>query len=186
MDVVASLSLGLGLAADAFAVSLSRGLAIQRLTLSKALVIALFFGSFQMAMLLLGWLLSATWRVYFATFDHWIAWALLTGIGLRAMQASFRPAGQKQSRGNPLETGVLVALAIATSLDALIAGLGLAALPGPVLAIAATVGVITFSLCVLGVVLGRHCAHLLTQRVEFLGGLLLVALGGKILYTGLQ
>jgi len=186
MDVLATLSLAVGLAADAFAVSVSSGLAIRRVTLHKALKIALFLGGFQMGMPLLGWLLSAIWRSHLMAFDHWIAWGLLTALGIKAMHAACSNTESDELTGNPLDTVVLTALAIATSLDALAAGVGLAALPGSAVAIAATIGAVTFGLCLVGPFLGRHCAHLLAHRVEFLGGALLITLGSKILYEHLH
>jgi putative Mn2+ efflux pump MntP len=181
MDALTTVSLALGLSADAFAVSVSSGFSIARIKLNKALKIALFFGGFQMAMPLLGWGLSVTWRSLIASFDHWLAWGLLVGIGLKTIHEALSEDDDAAPACNPTDTGTLTVLAIATSLDALAAGVGLTALQGSIFKIAGIIGVITFATCFVGVFLGRRCGHWLENRVELAGGAILIAIGFKIL-----
>jgi putative Mn2+ efflux pump MntP len=180
MENLTTVFLGFGLAADAFAVSLSSGLAIKYLKLNKILKIALCFGGFQALMPVIGWGLGFSFRDLIAGIAHWIAFGLLLFLGSNTIYESFQ-CEEENKKFNPLDPYTLFALSIATSLDALAAGISLAVLKTPILMAASIIGIITFSLSSLGVCLGHRFGNLCQDKVEFLGGAVLIAIGCKIL-----
>lgn len=176
--------MALGLSADAFAVSMSSGLMIKNIKINKALKIALFFGVFQALMPLIGWAAGLTFRDFLARFDHWVIFALLGFLGAKMIYEALQDE-EEERKFNPLDLYTLLVLAIATSLDALAAGLGLSVIKIPIMLAVATIGLITFSLCLAGVFIGHKFGNLFSQKVEILGGLILIAIGGKILFEHL-
>ncbi|MDJ0842814.1 manganese efflux pump MntP [Crocosphaera sp.] len=184
MELINTTFLGLGLAADAFAVSLSSGFVIQRIKFNKALKIALFFGMFQAIMPLIGWLMGLSFREIMTNIDHWIAFILLFGIGSKMIYEAYKNI-DKDEKFNPLDTYTLLALAIATSIDALAAGLGLSLLKTSILFPCILIGLITFSLSFLGVFIGNKFGGIFNQKIEIIGGLTLILIGTKILIEDL-
>jgi putative Mn2+ efflux pump MntP len=187
---VASLSwftvvlIALGLAMDAFAVSVSCGLAFRRREHVGALRIALSFGLFQAAMPILGWLAGLGVRSIIEGFDHWVAFGLLVLVGGHMIREAVH-GGSEEADFSPPGHLALVALSIATSIDALAVGLSLSllkvAIRGPVVVI----GVVTFAMSFLGVILGHEMKGLLRGRgrrtIQVLGGIVLIAIGVRIL-----
>ncbi len=171
--------IALGLAADAFAVSLSSGLLIKNLKVNKALKIALFFGGFQYLMPLIGWVGGLVFRDLFASVDHWIAFGLLSLIGGKMIYESF--SEEEEEGFNPLDTYTLFGLAIATSIDALAVGLSLSVIKTSIIEAATIIGVITFGLSFLGVFIGHRFGGLFNNKIELLGGVILILIGSKIL-----
>jgi putative Mn2+ efflux pump MntP len=180
MNPATTVSIALGLAADAFAVSLSSGLSIQRLKLNKALKIALFFGGFQAVMPLIGWLAGLSFRGFMSAIDHWIAFGLLGFIGARMIYESTQEE-IVEKKFNPLDTYTLITLSIATSLDALAAGLGFAVLKSSILAAVTAIGAITFCLSFIGVFVGHRFGEVFQNKIEAIGGVILIVIGSKIL-----
>jgi putative Mn2+ efflux pump MntP len=179
MELVTISLMSLGLAADAFAVSLTSGFAIRHIKLNKALKIALFFGIFQGIMPLIGWLMGLSVREFIANFDHWIAFLLLTFIGGKMIYESLNE--DEKDPFNPLDSYTLLMLAIATSIDALAAGLGLSVIKLSILFACTMIGVVTFCVCLIGVYLGHKLGSCLNQKIEILGGLTLIGVGFKFL-----
>ena len=175
--------MGTGLAADACAVSLSSGLVIRHIKFNKALKIALAFGIFQAIMPLIGWLTSFSFRELFIQTNHWIAFGLLATIGCKMIYEAFQE--ETKTKFNPLDNYTLIGLAIATSIDALAAGLSLSVLKISILSTAAVIGIITFFLCFISVYLGHKWGKLCTFKLEIVGGIILIFLGCKILITNL-
>lgn len=180
MDVITNVSLALGLAADAFVVSISSGLTIRNMKINKALKIALFFGVFQAIMPLIGWLVGLTLRGAISEIDHWIAFGLLSLIGGKMIYEALQD-DVEQKKFNPLDTYTLVGLSIATSLDALAVGFSFAVLKTSIAAPITLIGFITFFLSFIGVFIGHKCGVFCQKQVEILGGLVLIAIGSKIL-----
>lgn len=181
---LASISLiGIGLAADACAVSLSSGLVIRHIKLNKALKISLAFGIFQGIMPLIGWLTGLTFRDVLAQADHWIAFGLLAAIGGKMIYEAFQEETEKKF--NPLDNYTLLGLAIATSIDALAVGLSLSVLKISILSAAAIIGIITFCLSLISVYLGHKWGNLCKFKLELIGGIILIIIGGKILLSHL-
>lgn len=177
--------MAIGLSADAFAVSLTSGLLIKHIKINKALKIALFFGGFQALMPLIGWVAGLTFRDLLADFDHWVAFALLGLLGGKMIYESLT-SDDDERRFNPLDTYTLLVLAIATSLDALAAGLGLAVIKTSIVLAVTIVGAITFSFCFIGVFIGHKFGNLFSKKIEIIGGLILISIGSKILFEHLK
>jgi putative Mn2+ efflux pump MntP len=173
------LGIAVGLAMDCFAVAIATGLSLKRLHLRHALKMALFFGGFQAAMPVAGWLAGNCLRGLLAGVDHWVAFALLTAIGAKMIWESRQV--EREERADPVHTGRLLVLAVGTSIDALIVGVSLSfvqvALLPPVLAI----GLVTFALTLAGVYIGDRVGHFFEGKIEILGGLVLIGIGLKIL-----
>ena len=141
MNSTSTTFLALGLAADAFAVSLTSGLLIQRIKINKALKIALFFGAFQCLMPLIGWGIGINFSHYISHLDHWVAFGLLSFIGGKMIYESCQSENERK-KFNPLDFYTLLVLAIATSIDAFAAGLGLSLFKFSIIIAASLIGII--------------------------------------------
>ncbi|MCM8774926.1 MAG: manganese efflux pump MntP family protein [Candidatus Omnitrophica bacterium] len=172
--------LALGLAMDAFAVAIASGLVIQRSKIRYALKIAFFFGVFQTFMAVAGWTGGSRFARLIQHFDHWIAFLLLCFIGSKMIVESQKSELAAQSQ-RPWETGKLLLLSVATSIDSLAAGVGLAFLAITIVRPALIIGLVAFSLSLAGVLIGKKLGQPAEGRVKILGGLILVGIGIKIL-----
>lgn len=190
MNALAILTLSVGLAMDATAVSAARGCAARAVRTKDVLRVALLFGGFQALMPGLGWFVgasvsSASVGSAVRAWDHWIAFGLLTAIGGKMLweaRGATEPASPSLvSTADPFATRALVLLAVATSIDALAAGMTLPLLNAPMLFSLVSIGVVTAGLSALGILVGRRFGALLGRRLDAFGGLVLVALGTKIL-----
>ena len=180
MTLIAIIFTAFGLAMDAFAVSVVSGFTIKRLHLRHAIIIALSFGLFQAVMPVLGWLAGTGVRELIQHIEHWLAFGLLSFIGIKMIYESTK-LESIENRKDPLAFPVLIVLSIATSIDALAVGLTFAflkvAIVGPVIII----GLITFALSILGVYIGDKFGHFFEKKIEALGGIILILIGLKIL-----
>jgi putative Mn2+ efflux pump MntP len=172
--------MALGLAMDAFAVSIVSGATYKQLRIRHALRMALFFGGFQALMPLVGSLAGLTIRQYAAGYDQWVAFGLLSGVGGKMIYESFK-ISEAEKNLNPASVSVLLVLSIATSIDALAVGMSLAFLRVSLATAVIIIGSMTFVLSYLGVYLGKRLGHFFENKIEALGGLVLIALGVKIL-----
>jgi len=165
---------------DAFAVSIMCGATITEHRYRHAVRASFSFGLFQGVMPVLGWLVGVSFRNHIVAFDHWVAFGLLGAIGVKMIYDSFH---QDCCGGNCvlLKPGTLFMLSIATSIDALIVGVGFALLDVSIIKAAILIGVITFIICLAGFYLGHRTGRLLGGRAEFVGGVILIGLGVKIL-----
>ncbi len=182
--LVEFLLLGVGLAMDAFAVSICKGLAMRKVNKKQAVIIALFFGGFQAIMPVIGWLLCKGFQTYIEAFDHWIAFALLAFIGVKMIIETLRKKEDDvviEEMDPPLDMKEMLMLAIATSIDALAVGISLAALDRPIVESAAIIGVVTFVISIIGVYIGNFFGNRYKKRAELTGGIILVLIGVKIL-----
>lgn len=182
--LVEFLLLGVGLAMDAFAVSICKGLAMRKVNKKQAVIIALFFGGFQAIMPVIGWLLCKGFQTYIEAFDHWIAFALLAFIGVKMIIETLREKEDDvviEEMDPPLDMKEMLILAIATSIDALAVGISLAALDRPIVESAAIIGVVTFVISIIGVYIGNFFGNRYKKRAELTGGIILVLIGVKIL-----
>jgi putative Mn2+ efflux pump MntP len=182
MGLATTFLLALGLSADAFAVSITDGARSTRIGLRHALTVALAFGVFQGVMPLIGWVAGRGFADAFSDIDHWIAFALLGFIGGRMIYADLRPHAEETPV--PRGAATLLVLAVATSIDALAVGFGLTFV-GTILVPALVIGVVTFIVCLAGVYLGHRYRDLTHGRVQLVGGLILIAIGTKILFEHL-
>jgi len=191
MGFVELLVLAVGLSMDAFAVSVCKGLAVKRVTGRQAAWVGLWFGGFQMLMPLLGFLLANSFAQAIAAFDHWIAFGLLLVIGSNMIREATSP-GEEEVSGD-LSPKSMLLLAIATSIDALAAGISLVAvvrLPlfengslnlSSIWVAIALIGLVTFTLSAAGVRVGNRFGAKYEKKSEILGGVILILLGVKIL-----
>ncbi len=184
LQLLPILVISLGLAMDAFAVSITNGITIQCLKLRHAVRIAIFFGGFQALMPLLGWLAGIGLKKYVESFDHWIAFALLVFIGAKMIYEAIW-IDEVEKKCDPLNLVVLLGLAIATSIDALAVGITFAFLHIAIIAPAIIIGVITILLSFAGVFIGNRIGDHLGSKMEVLGGIILIGMGIKILLSHL-
>lgn len=176
--------ISLGLAMDAFAVSITNGITIQCLKIRNALKIAVFFGGFQALMPLIGWLAGLGLKQYVESFDHWIAFGLLLFIGAKMIYEAVW-INEVEKKCDPLNLIVLLGLAIATSIDAMAVGITFAFLHIAIFTPAIIIGLITFCLSFAGVFIGNRIGDRLGSRMEVLGGIILIGMGCKILLSHL-
>lgn len=173
--------IGVGLSMDAFAVSLCKGLGMRRLSIKNTLIIALFFGGFQALMPLIGWLLGTQFESYVKAYDHWIAFGLLLFIGGKMLLDAIRGGEEAPDAGDGMNYRELLLMAVATSIDALAVGITLALSTVNIFSAIAVIGVTTFVLCVIGVLLGHAFGTKFQKGAQILGGAVLVLIGVKIL-----
>lgn len=172
--------IAVGLAMDAFVVSFVSGSTYRQLHIRHALRMALFFGAFQAIMPLIGSLAGLTLKEYITDYDHWIAFALLGAVGGKMIYESTKIKSVEENP-DPSKLFVLLMLSIATSIDALAVGITLSLLDGSIIGEAAVIGLTTFILAFLGVQIGKRFGHFFETGLEALGGVILIAIGTKIL-----
>lgn len=168
-----------GVAMDAFAVSICRGLSMSKMNYKNAFITGGFFGGFQAFMPFLGYILGIQFSDYIVSFDHWVAFALLTVIGINMIKES-------QDNCCPIDEDAfnlknLLVLSIATSIDALAIGVTFALLKVNISFAVMTIGIITFITSFIGVKLGHDLGSKCKSKAEILGGFILIAVGTKIL-----
>jgi putative Mn2+ efflux pump MntP len=172
------------MSADAFAASLGKGAALGRPRLIEALRTGLIFGSVEALAPIAGWLCGVIAASYIEAIDHWIAFALLGAIGLKMIWECITHTAEAAIPGrNSLP--VLLLTAVATSIDAFAVGVSLAFLSADILQTALAIGLATFVMASLGILLGRYVGMLLGRVAEFIGGVVLIAIGSTILATHL-
>lgn len=179
MDYIALVLLSVGLAMDAFAVSVCKGLAMKTPPLKSMLIIGLWFGVFQGLMPVIGYVLGSAVYDYISEFDHWIAFALLAFIGVNMIREAL--SGDDEEVDSDVSVRTMLILAVATSIDALAVGISLAMDDTPIMTAALFIGVITMLISVFGVKIGSVFGDRLGKRAEIAGGVILVGLGLKIL-----
>lgn len=171
--------IAVGLSMDAFAVSVCKGLAMEKAPLKKAAVAGVWFGGFQALMPLLGYLLGSRFEKYITHIDHWIAFILLALIGGNMVRESFSKEEEKTSATMYFKEMFL--LAVATSIDALAVGITFAFLRVNILPAVGFIGVTTFVLSAVGVKVGNIFGSRYKSKAELAGGILLILMGLKIL-----
>lgn len=181
------LLIGAGLAMDAFAVSICKGLAMRKVNKKQAVIIGLFFGGFQALMPFIGWLLGSQFESYITSIDHWIAFILLGFIGGKMIFEAVKPEEDVEidQMDPPLDLKELFLLAVATSIDALAVGITFAFLDYPIVEAVSIIGVTTFIISVGGVYVGNFFGNKYKSKAEFAGGLILVLIGIRILLSHL-
>lgn len=172
--------LAIGLSMDAFAVSICKGLATEKLKIKHTIIAGLWFGGFQALMPLIGYFLGTTFEKYVTAIDHWIAFVLLGAIGGNMIKEAF--SGEENEADGSFGIKTMLVMAIATSIDALAIGITFALLPDVnIIAAVSFIGIITFILSAIGVKLGNVFGAKYKSKAELTGGIILVILGIKIL-----
>ena len=180
MSIIEIALIGVGLAMDAFAVSICKGLAMRRMNYKKAIIIAAFFGVFQALMPALGYVLGTTFANKSAAIDHWIAFILLGLIGVNMIKEALGKEDD-ECLDDALHFGDLIMLSIATSVDALAVGITFAFFNVSIVLSTSIIGFITFIICIIGVKVGNVFGEKYKSKAELTGGILLIIMGCKIL-----
>lgn len=178
--------LGFAMSTDAFAAAIGKGAGMTRPRLSQALRVGLIFGTIEAITPVIGWLLGRGASRYIEAWDHWIAFGLLTVLGVHMVYNALR--AETEAPADPSRKGGLLALALtglSTSIDALAVGISLAFVNTPIAVVAVVIGLCTFVMVTLGVMLGRMLGAMVGKNAEVLGGLILIGVGAVILYEHL-
>lgn len=179
MEKIELLLLSIGLAMDAFAVSICKGISMKKMNWKKAIIIGLYFGGFQALMPTMGYFLGSAFQTLITSIDHWITFILLGIIGGRMIKESFEE--NSENCNDDVSFKVMIVLAIATSIDALAVGITFSFLKVNIVLAVSLIGIITFSLAILGTKIGNRFGDKYESNAEFVGGTILLFLGGKIL-----
>lgn len=179
MSTVELFLIALGLAMDAFAVSICKGLSLKKATIGKALKAGIWFGGFQALMPLIGYFLGVQFEDKITAFDHWIAFVLLVFIGGKMIKEALSD-GEEPS-GDSFEFKVMLALAVATSIDALAVGVTFAFLKVDIVYAIIFIGVVTFIMSAIGIKIGNVFGTRYKKKAELAGGIILILIGLKIL-----
>jgi putative Mn2+ efflux pump MntP len=185
MDAITLTGLALALAMDAFAVALGTGAVLSRLTGRHLFRLGFHFGLFQALMPVIGWLAGLTIMQWVEAWDHWIAFSLLAIIGGRMIFEAFSDEEKTDDR-DPTKGLSLVLLSIATSIDALAVGFSLSVIGVSIWMPALVIGLVAGVLTIAGMLLGGRIGNRWGSRVEIFGGLMLIAIGVKILIEHLS
>ena len=180
-ELLTILGIGVGLAMDAFAVSVVCGAVFHQLRILHALRMALFFGAFQSLMPLLGFATGKTFEGFIGIYDHWLAFVLLVIIGGKMVYEAFKIEEVEKKPADPSSLIALLVLSIATSIDALAVGFTLSLITHSIVFAVSLIGVVTFALSYIGYIIGKRFGHFFENKIEIFGGLILIAIGVKIL-----
>lgn len=178
MGLIELFLIAVGLSMDAFAVSVCKGLSVQKLKLKHAAVVGIYFGGFQFAMPLIGYFLGIQFESLIKSIDHWIAFVLLGLIGANMIRESFSKAEELNDKFNPK---TMIPLAVATSIDALAVGVTFACLDVHIVPAVSLIGATTFVISAIGIKIGNVFGERYKSKAELAGGIILVLMGIKIL-----
>lgn len=179
MNTLGILLIGIGLAMDAFAVSVCKGLSMKKMNWKKAIIIGGYFGLFQGLMPLIGYFLGVGFQDKVTNIDHWIAFVLLAIIGANMIKEAF--SKEEETKNDKVNFKEMVVLAIATSIDALAVGITFAFLEINIIFAILIIGIITFCISMAGVKIGNIFGNKYEKRAQITGGVILILMGAKIL-----
>jgi len=183
MNVLDVIMIALGLSADAFSVAVGCSISLCKVTPGQVFRFGFHFGFFQGLMPILGWFAGRVAHHYISTWDHWVAFSLLTSVGGKAIYEAFNEDRRELDEYDPTRGLSLVIFSVATSIDALAVGLSLAAIEVRIWQPATIIGAITGALTVMGMVLGNAIGSHSGRRIEVAGGLILIGIGLKVLIS---
>ena len=175
MGITEIIFIGISLAMDAFAVSICKGLSMKKMDFKKAIIIGLYFGIFQALMPIAGYILGSTFAEFIEKIDHWIAFILLSIIGVNMIKESFDNESEK--RNDNVDFKTMIVLAIATSIDALAVGITFAFFEVNIILAVSIIGIITFIMSILGVKIGNKFGDRYQNKAEIAGGIILILIG---------
>ncbi|MEG2405805.1 MAG: manganese efflux pump MntP family protein [Clostridiales bacterium] len=179
MAILQLILISVGLAMDAFAVSVCKGLSMDKIRPKNALIIGAYFGLFQGGMPIIGYFLGVQFQDKITAIDHWIAFVLLVLIGANMIREAMSKEDVKPNDSVDFKT--MIVLAVATSIDALAIGVTFAFLQVNIITAASLIAIVTFIISLLGVKIGNVFGTKYKSKAEFVGGLILILLGTKIL-----
>ena len=185
MGITELLLISVGLAMDAFSVSVCKGLSMKKLDLKGGVITALFFGAFQAFMPVIGYFLGSRFADFISSFSHWVSFGLLAVIGGKMMIEAITGGDDESENEYRLNIKELFVLAVATSIDALAVGIVFAAEKTPVITSVTIIGAVTFLLSLAGVYIGHRFGSKYEKKAELAGGAILIIIGVKLLLEGL-
>jgi len=186
MNLLSVVAIAFAMSTDAFAAAIAKGAALQRPSWREALRTAAIFGVIEAITPLVGWLIGSAAAKYASEWDHWIAFTLLAGLGARMTWVGFRSdASDIDERPQSHSFWILALTGLATSIDALAVGVGLAFVDVHIGWVAAAIGSATFVMVAIGVMVGRVVGAVAGKRAEIVGGLLLIGIGAAIVFEHL-
>ncbi|MBR2429233.1 MAG: manganese efflux pump [Alistipes sp.] len=178
MDFIQIAIIGIGLAMDACAVSIGKGLSLRRVHLRHILSVALWFGGFQALMPIIGYFLGRSFTEYVESIDHWIAFGLLLLIGINMIREAL--GDEEVKHDSDFGTRTMLLMAIATSIDALAVGVSIAFMRVDIWIAAAIIGIITMVISAAGILLGAKIGAKIGSKAGIIGGVILIAIGTNI------
>lgn len=179
MGFLSIVVIAVGLAMDAFAVAICKGLSMKKMNWRKGLIVGGYFGFFQALMPLIGYLLGVGFQEKVTGVDHWIVFILLGTIGINMIKEAL--SKEEECKNDNVNFKEMVVLAIATSIDALAVGMTMAFLEVKIITAVLVIGIITFIISVIGVKIGNIFGDKYEKKSEFIGGVILILMGLKIL-----
>ncbi|MBC7514017.1 MAG: manganese efflux pump MntP [Herminiimonas sp.] len=182
MNTISIALLALAMSTDAFAAAVGKGSTLQNPQWREALRTGLIFGTIEAITPLIGWALGSLAADYVSTWDHWIAFGLLTILGVRMIRAGLHGSGNDTEKPLQHSFWLLAITGFATSIDAMAVGVGLAFLDVNIYPIAVAIGFTTFVMVTIGVMVGKVLGAIAGKRAEIAGGILLIGIGCAILY----
>lgn len=179
MNIFSMFLIGLAMSTDAFAAAIGKGIAMRKPTLKQALKIGVLFGVVEAITPMLGWLLGKAAAQVISEYDHWIALALLSLLGLHMIKEGLSPDDDTDSEVDPTQQPFfkLFLTSIATSIDAMAVGVGMAFLDVNIFLVAVIIGCSTFAAVTIGVMIGRYAGHIIGRYAEIVGGIVLIGVG---------
>ena len=179
MEILEIFLIAVGLAMDAFAVSICKGLSMKKIDIKKMCIIGLYFGIFQAGMPVIGYFLGKGFESFVTQIDHWIAFTLLSFIGINMIREAL--SKKEEETSDDLSFKTMIILSIATSIDALAIGITFVFIRAKVIFAAAIIGFIAFAFSIIGVKLGNRFGDKYEKKAQIIGGLILILMGVKIL-----
>ncbi|MBA3662065.1 MAG: manganese efflux pump [Gammaproteobacteria bacterium] len=185
MNVASTLLLAFAMSADAFAAAVGSGAALHKPSFREAIRTGTIFGLIEGTTPIVGWLAGKAAYTYISEWDHWIAFTLLTLLGLRLIFFAFKTSKSKKQKLNKNTLGMLLLTGFSTSIDAMVVGVSLALINAHILWTALAIGLTTTLMVTVGVMVGRLLGVAFGKGAEIMGGIILVGMGSTILYTHL-
>lgn len=180
MEYLTIFLIAVGLSMDSFAVSITSGLVLNKIDFKNATKIALSLAFFQAMMPTLGWLIGVKIQVYIESFDHWIAFGLLFLIGMKMILESLKD-DESDKNFNPMKPKVLLMMSLATSIDALVVGISFAFIEYKWFVSGFIIGATTYIISMLGILFGKKMGSRFGNKMEIVGGIILILIGVRIL-----
>lgn len=180
MELFTVLLIAVGLSMDAFAAAMAHGCVVKQCRFRNATVMALFFGGFQAVMPVIGWAAGIGFKGFISNVDHWVALVLLSIVGMKMIYSALVKRDDEPFKCS-LGLRMLVVLAVATSIDALVVGITFSLLDILIIRTVLIIGAVTFAISFVGFYIGAACGRLFGNKIEILGGLILIGIGVKIL-----
>lgn len=185
MGIFELLLLSIGLGMDAFAVSVCKGISMKKMDWKKACIVGLYFGGFQALMPVIGYFFGTSFQSIITNIDHWVAFVLLGIIGGKMIQEAFQKDNDEEEYSSDVSVKTMLILSVATSIDAFAVGITFAFLNVNLLLAITFIGLITFLLSVVGTKIGNRFGDKYKGKAEFIGGIILILIGFKILFEHL-